>query len=502
MRELLDTIHTSLKGAKTKNLKWPGDFKEDENFMKCLAGLVMLSKDSSIVKVYKLEWVSPNAALAVDEKDFKRTIVEMHVLFKSATLTPDDDKKLQLLEKSVVWQRGSYGKGSRGDSEDGKNGKVGLDGQVFANWLTVSEILKAKTCFAHPTQCQMLLDKAKVFYYFGSPTSTARSDLILQKLETRLLFLGGAQDNIVGSTLAHEYESAEQRLFVHADPPVENENDPDWKKKQKREPAAVRLLRAVRDEASRMRQQMHLGLEFYGPDGDTIPNLSIYSYQGYLKEFMDHAAMTEESYSKYQIALDDTDKKLAALRLATDATAKRRSTNEYYYQNARGIVEENATKIEDLTEPLEKARGLLAGEVESIQKLIKDAFSVSLKDAVSAIGQVLFTSGPALPIMFGLQAADICEDASTKIENDLGEKLKKSYVIKQIKSFTGETLKGLFEQYTTKADGDLVLKDGDTTKLVMAENHLDNLIDSVSEKLNGDTTGCRVKERFDKYIGE
>ncbi|KAI9926079.1 hypothetical protein MW887_004540 [Aspergillus wentii] len=499
--KFINDLHAIMVEGKGKDWKWPDSFKDDEKFMTTLKELVTLSKEKDVTEVHEIDWKSTDDAFKGELSAFNKALGKMHKAFQPPEVTDEEDDRLALLEKSAVWKRGKYGHGARGDKEDGKNGKDGRDGMVFSKWLTVKKILDSSACLAHPGQCQMLLDKANVLYFLGTPKSTAKSRSILTGLEKRLVFLGGDQDNICDSSIADAYESAEKRLFIHATDPVSDDKDPDWKKKQNEEPAAVRQLRAIRDEASRVRKQIDSGFDFYGPDGDIIPNLAFETYENSLKDFIEHAAAMENSYRDYQEASNDADKKKTALVSASNATAQRRSTNEYYYKNALAVVEENSTKIEYLTAPLDKARKSLEGEVDTVQKLIQDAFNVSLKDAVSAIGQVLFTPSKAMPIMAGMQMMDLYEDASTKIENDLGEKLKKSYVIKKIKKITKPTLEGLYDQYSTSDDGKVTLKEGDTTKLAVAEEDLDSLIDSIADKLeNGDAAAKTAKERFEKYI--
>ncbi|KAF9893518.1 hypothetical protein FE257_010830 [Aspergillus nanangensis] len=504
MFTLVNEIHGIVaKTAKSKEWKWPDGFKADATFLEKLAALVTLSTDSKVIAVYTLAWKTPDDALAMSLANFKTTLSEIHMLFKPKKVTVAANDRLGLLERSTIWRRGSYGKGARGDTTDGKNGTDGVkDGIVMAKWITANTTVNKKTCFAHPSQCQMLLDKANVLYFLGTSRSIATSKQILEALEKRLQFLGGPQDSIADKMIAIAYESAEDQLFIHKTPsPESNEQDADWKKAQNKEPAAVRQLRIIRDEASRLSRQIGSGFDFHGPDGDIIPNLSFQTYEDNLTRFIEHATKAESSYSEYQQAENDADRKHAALTSASDATAKRKDTNDYYYKNARATVDENATKIEYLDNPLAQSRKDLEGVVDTVQKLIKDAFSVSLKDAVGAIGQVLFTPGKLAPAMAGLQAMDLFEDASTKIENDLGEKLKKSYVIKKVKKITGPTLKGLFDEFSTTADGKVTLKEGDETKLVVAEEELDGLIDSIAQKLDGgDEVVKTAKAKFEKYI--
>lgn len=81
---------------------------------------------------------------------------------------------------------GGSGKGIPGTA--GTKGKNGSDGFLFFSTYK-PDIGKTTFAFAHPEQCAMLLERAKVYYYMGSPQLRLQAEILFQRLVNRLSFL-------------------------------------------------------------------------------------------------------------------------------------------------------------------------------------------------------------------------------------------------------------------------------------------------------------------------
>ncbi|KAG0152655.1 hypothetical protein PDIDSM_1135 [Penicillium digitatum] len=109
---------------------------------------------------------------------------------------PNISSSLEALNRALVnkqkctYQGGYGGGGSRGSIEDGKNGVHGTKGKEVVHSLIQPELLwQSPICFAHPIQCRMLLDKAKLYFYIDGDKNLAQCKLLLQRLLGRLNFL-------------------------------------------------------------------------------------------------------------------------------------------------------------------------------------------------------------------------------------------------------------------------------------------------------------------------
>jgi len=84
---------------------------------------------------------------------------------------------------------GGYpGSGKDVQGVTGLKGKDGSDTYLFLSTYN-SDISKTTFVFAHPEQCTMLLDRAKIFYYMGSPQLRLLAGNLFQRLVNRLNFL-------------------------------------------------------------------------------------------------------------------------------------------------------------------------------------------------------------------------------------------------------------------------------------------------------------------------
>lgn len=83
---------------------------------------------------------------------------------------------------------GGYGGSGRGIGYSGTKGKKGSDTHLFLDTYE-PDVSKTTFAFAHVEQCTMLLDRAKIFYYMGSPKLLVQAETVFQRLVYRLSFL-------------------------------------------------------------------------------------------------------------------------------------------------------------------------------------------------------------------------------------------------------------------------------------------------------------------------
>ena len=89
---------------------------------------------------------------------------------------------------SVKFGPGKPGAGKGVRARTGQPGKSGSDTYSFRAKYD-STIRKTTLAFAHPEQCNMLLERAKIFYYMGSPVLRVQAANLFQRIVHRLSFL-------------------------------------------------------------------------------------------------------------------------------------------------------------------------------------------------------------------------------------------------------------------------------------------------------------------------
>lgn len=98
------------------------------------------------------------------------------------------DKQKDDFKSNATYTGGYGGSGKHVQAITGAKGKGGSDTSIFLATYN-PDISKTTFAFAHPEQCSMLLERARVFYYMGSPALLVISELVLQRIVKRLSFL-------------------------------------------------------------------------------------------------------------------------------------------------------------------------------------------------------------------------------------------------------------------------------------------------------------------------
>jgi hypothetical protein len=155
------------------------------------------------------------------------------------------------LSQGVDVSAGGGGLGERGKDRKGKDGQSGEKGTWYARSKDDYESLwESGLCFAHPVQCQMLLDKAKFLYFKGSDQDKADCLDILERLQRRLAVFGTKATDHSMSLLFESYRKSADRLYTVQD--------------ADHTPSAVTRLRHIREDAATYEQQVRTQKDFYG----------------------------------------------------------------------------------------------------------------------------------------------------------------------------------------------------------------------------------------------
>lgn len=289
--QILDELEGSAKN-------WPSDFKGDvKDFMEVLMREDVQANLKGVYTVPEL-WKTVDAALKSPKELFRKSLRSLLL-----ALTAPDREVRAALTQTVNVQGGAYGKGWKG----GKNGQSGTDGTFSVVSTTAAdETLQSETCFVRPAQCRMLLEKARSFYFSGSDMDKAKSANILQQLQRRLQFLE-KESSLLETKLGEVYRKAEIRLCIPSGPPD-------------REPASIRLLQKIEDEAKAALGNIYLGLDYYNHAQGDVPRCSYQFYKDAADELLKHLEELEGVYRKYSEALQDKEKKAAIIRKGIDTS--------------------------------------------------------------------------------------------------------------------------------------------------------------------------------------
>jgi hypothetical protein len=126
----------------------------------------------------------------------------VNVRFIRNTLEDLQDEQNDDFRVNVSFKGGYPGTGKGVPAVTGEYGKDGSDSSLYLSTYDQTTSLRrtARTFeYAHPEQCNMLLVRAKVYYYMDSPQLRLQAEALFQRLVNRLNFIPANQSSVMSS---------------------------------------------------------------------------------------------------------------------------------------------------------------------------------------------------------------------------------------------------------------------------------------------------------------
>lgn len=454
--------------------KWPADFKQEaDDFIELLG--------SKAVKATSFK-VSEFLKTAEDVLKARKPVFRAQLLRLRNALTARERELDAVLTQAVDVRGGARGIGSEGE----KNGQPGKKGTwAVQSTRNVAKVLSSDVCYAHPVQCQMLLDKAHFLYFCGSLQDKAKSASILERLQRRLAPFEKCPEGSSEPPLWKAYRQAEDRLYIVKEP-------------QDGEPFSIRRLRAIRADATTTLQHLFSQRDFYGKSPGEVPRGSYIFYKKTADSFLTHLKEVEEIYLKYFNASKDAAAQLNTIRKRAQICDASKELNRQLIKEAVTDIQKTTRTVEMSVDSVKSARTALLKSMKKVPDVIQGRFGVKFEDVISAVGQVLFVHG-SLP-MVALQTASVLHQGQENALQDDGVPVKKDYLIRKLHTITGD-VKSLTEGYKVLQDGNIKLDDPGAEKLLVEKAKWDNLIDDFSNALSTQIYED-VKKKFNAYLGK
>lgn len=411
-------------------------------------------------------------------QSFQRALIQMALALQGI-----NDGVRAAFTQSAQTRGGYGGGGSRGSIEDGKNGVHGAKGKEVVHSLIQPELLwQNPICFAHPIQCRMLLDKAKLYFYIDGDKNLAQCKLLLDRLLGRLNFLDTSPPP--ESELIKTYRSSELRLCIPSGP-------------KDQEPVSIRDLRAIKSETEATLTLLKSGKDFYGFDRRRVPRRTYMAYKKIIDEELKHLRSAEEYYTEYLKASTDAAKRKDYVSKSATACQSGKATKKGVIKEAKDHLQDCVFQIHSLTGPIKKAYGEIKGLTRDVKVEIRKDTTVPFDHLLEAVGQIVGVYKDPMELLKG---TSLLQKDLPKIPDDSGVELEKDYLIKQIDNITG-SLDSLYEGYKVSKSGSIDLLDPGAAKLQLASGELAKLVGQYENALPSDLLK-ELKKKLDDYVGE
>jgi hypothetical protein len=430
----------------------------------------------------------------LDKKDFLQALIELVSIFASIEVHMESR-----VTQSIGVRGGTRGVGLENRSD---NGKPGADGTAIVTLVSNPKALwELSMCFAHPTQCNMVLERAKSRYYAGTPRSSevggkpdgkpsplGEARAVLENLLDRLEFLDDDHrpTDLTKSNLVAAYKIGDATLSI----PVSDSRTNDL-------PASLSQLISIRNEAVGLFAQMDSGLDAFNDSFNSVPLGSFGSYEENLKSSVDYLRKTELRYKGYKNAVDkgiENKEHIETSRRATDAAIAR---NASMHSDIVSELNKTAANIAQFDYPLSRAKTSLREAANMVKQELEKAISFPFEELISAGTQLMFVTKWPMAV---LQGINLFHHMATKIIKDDGTAVERQYLVRRVSNITG-SIGSLKEGYKMLSDGKLEDEDPDASKLLVEEKELSSLMEDVNNLLS-DEVVRRVKTLFKFYISK
>ncbi|KAI9930705.1 hypothetical protein MW887_011461 [Aspergillus wentii] len=411
------------------------------------------------------------------KKELKRT--QKHLL------RPGDNLR-NAMSNGIDVSGGSYGTGGTGPNGQGKSGKKGVEGkESIVLTDEYDDILAASTCFLHPVQCQMLLNKAKLYLFLGTDENRARALTLLERLQLRLSILGDPDTpkDLSKTALGQAYRSAEPSLHI-------------VKGDETKEPISIQQLRNIRTEVETRLRELHVPKAKTKNTPIKVPRASFAFYSAYATSFLKELKEVEDAYINYLKHDKSGETKKTTVHERENRCKAAISHRQDLIQTVRHDMDSAAHKVSVAQDTMDVSKIKLTSTLNQLKEKVASYIGLNVDNLISALGQVIFTGGSNW--MMANQGLSVAYDSLTKMQNDSGVPIDKRYLVNNITRING-SIEGLKEGFELLKNGGVSFSDPGGSKLAILDTQMEAFINQFSTKL-GETTVKGVRDDFKNYI--
>ncbi|MCW5804130.1 MAG: hypothetical protein KIT31_17285 [Deltaproteobacteria bacterium] len=329
----------------------------------------------------------------------------------------------------------------------------------------------------HPSQCEMVLAKAKLAFLFldpiGNPQGVADAAALFERVRARTELFVSLPDT---SDLAAFYAAHEAELGAVG---------------------AIAALRRSNAEAKQYLGYLKQGLDFFGYSSAYVPltSLTAIARNGVTPIF--------EAFRRIETAYQKQFAQLAQDQQVLDYVRDTRNQIQAATQQANVDIPQlvaqltsAATIIDGYQAVLPAKRQAVHDALERYQDAIRNAFNFDWQTLLGALGQCAFA--PDNDAMYAIQAGSIAYPNVTNVTDVQGQPVRRDYLVHQVKAVEA-TIDGLTEGFETLDDGTVEEDDPGAAKLLAAETQIDALLEQLYGKFPAEAQA--LKTAIQDYVG-
>ncbi|KAK6333039.1 hypothetical protein TWF718_010863 [Orbilia javanica] len=344
--------------------------------------------------------------------------------------------------------------------------------------------------FAHPDHCRMLFIKAQALYFAGDLESWKSAAVIFKRLVQRLAFV---------PALDAEYkklESESNTANITASPLLTaylNMEDRDKLTIQ-----AITQLKDVYDSSQNCLARMSSGHDMFDHIPSWAPRLSVGFYQQQITDQMTVLKFIEDQTKTYSAGATAAQDTLDAAKAGLDKTQTIYDTaaaKVTLLTGPNGQLAQTGAKIALATPVLSAKRLEILKKLQKVKADIESHIDWNIESLIGSLATVAmmpsYSNAAAQTLSYGY-------DMFTKVTNNQGQQVDKSYVISQLAT-CGGTIKSLAQAYTVNASGSIDVDKASALKITTTAKNISSILDEFKSAIPSSDSGA-LSQALDDYM--
>jgi hypothetical protein len=365
--------------------------------------------------------------------------------------------------------------------ERGKNGTTGTAGQAS---VSISPMLPPVPSFpvVHPFQCQMVLEKARAYFYFGDPGSCLQAEGALRSLVTKLALVfdrpQADSDGVIQKIEECRYAlSIDDTLDIRC--------------------SLADIYAAAGDL---LFQLTCTSVDYYGLRGNWVPRSSVTAFRVETDRAIKRLQSTEEKYLIFLKALREAK---VAEENKKDALGQIEATQASISDNIKELREtlkdlKYRIRSNALKESIKSKSREIDYRISQLETSVLTNFSVSPNAIKNAL--ISLAKEPSKETA-GKEAAKLVWKGLSTVPNAEGEEVDKTLILDNLETVSGnltEKFKDFSQEAPVSDDGSVQLDTKNSELLLANRDQIDKMCEDFIKEAFGDKAK-KIRDMFREY---
>lgn len=445
---------------------------DDTELAECLYGLDF---------ILGCEWI-------LYPSDEERTFVKMIL---NILCSRSDQLRSSMIQNCDI-SGGRGGPGGYGAETKAKSGVNGATGNV---WIDDHISVPASICRldnmipAHPDQCFMVLELAKLDYFLKTPDSIKSCKIKLQRLRSRLAFVDVIQPT---DPLYTTYIAATPSLHLIDRPGLDPKKN-----------IAIESLREVKSQTEALWHQLASEVDYFGHTEDYAPRCSYKFYEEMLGDLLENMKIAEQAHMRFFENSVAQEHRAAAIKLTKELSQRSITYLDRHIKKLRECLDDQETTIVCLNSSLVQKKAELGLHLKGVEDRIQKAVplpNINWQDFLGASTLLCFCPNAPMAIV---QGSGLVIKACTEqgFKGDDGTFIKKDLLLENVRAIS--KVEDLMDCYHEVKDSCSALEVDENSgpKIIAQKEEIISLLKKFKSGLMSDKLDD-VERAFQNYIGE